>query len=551
MSCPWYKHYPKGIPEQIDPSQYSSIVQIIDESTKKFSNHKAYTNMGASLTFGEVAKLSDNFASFLQNELKLKKGDRIALQMPNCLQYPVALFGALKAGVVVVNTNPLYTAKEMEHQFKDSGIKAIVILANFATSLEKILPKFPHINIVVTELGDMFSPVKKILVNSVVKYVKKMVPKYSLPGAYSFNQALASGAKKKPTKVELKSDDIAFLQYTGGTTGVSKGAILTHRNIISNVLQAKEWMAPLLKDGEEKIITALPLYHIFSLTVNCLIFMQKGGENILITNPKDIPAFIKELKGSGFTVMTGVNTLFNALMNHPGFSEIDFSTVKLSVAGATALQSAVAEKWKKLTGTTVIEGYGLTEASPIVCCNPVGGGDRVGTIGMPVPSTEVKLLDDDGKEVVEGEPGELCVKGPQVMQGYWNQPEETAKVIKNGWLHTGDIAVCDPSGFFKIVDRKKDMILVSGFNVYPNEIEEVAAQHPGVLEVAAVGVPDEKSGEAVKLFVVKKDASLTEEALLNFCKEKLTNYKRPRSVEWRTELPKTPVGKILRRALRG
>ncbi len=550
MSCAWQKHYPKGIPTEINPSQYSSIVQIIEESTKRFADKPAYTNMGESLTFDRIAKMSDDFASFLQNELKLKKGDRIAIQMPNTLQYPVALFGALKAGVIVVNTNPLYTTKEMEHQFKDAGIKAIVIFANFASSLEKILPKFPHINIVVTELGDLFKPAKKLLINAVVKYVKKMVPKYSLPGAYSFNQAMAIGSKKKYTKIDLKSDDIAFLQYTGGTTGVSKGAILTHKNIIANVLQAKEWMAPLLNDGEERIITALPLYHIFSLTVNCLIFMQKGGENILITNPKDIPNFIKELKKSKFTVMTGVNTLFNALMNHPQFTEIDFSTVKLSVAGATALQSAVAEKWKKLTGTTVIEGYGLTEASPIVCCNPVGGGDVVGTIGMPVPSTDVKLFDEEGKEVPEGEPGELCVKGPQVMQGYWNQPEETAKVIKNGWLHTGDIAVCDESGFFKIVDRKKDMILVSGFNVFPNEIEDVVAQHPGVLEVAAVGVPDEKSGEAVKLFVVRKDQNLKEAELLEFCKDKLTNYKRPRSVEWRTELPKTPVGKILRRELR-
>lgn len=551
MSFYWHKNYPKGIPEQIDVNQYSSIVQVIDEACKKYQKLPAFTNMGESLTFSQVNKYSDQFAAFLQNELNLKKGDRIAIQMPNALQYPIALFGALKAGLIVVNTNPLYTVKEMEHQFKDSGIKAIVILANFAVNLEKILPHFPHINIVVTELGDMFKPVKKLLVNSVVKYVKKMVPAYSLPGSYSFGEALSIGAKQKFQKVDIKADDIAFLQYTGGTTGVSKGAILTNKNIIANMLQAKEWMAPLLKDGEEKIITALPLYHIFSLTVNCLIFMQKGGENILITNPKDIPAFIKELKKNKFTVMTGVNTLFNALMNNPAFSEIDFKSLKLSVAGAMALQKAVAEKWKVKTGTPVIEGYGLTEASPIVCCNPVGGGDKVGTIGMPVPSTEVKLLDDDGKEVAPGEPGELCVKGPQVMQGYWNRQDETDKVIKNGWLHTGDVAVSDPTGFFKIVDRKKDMILVSGFNVYPNEIEDVVATHPGVLEVAAVGVPDEHSGEAVKLFVVKKDPNLKEQDLIDFCKDKLTNYKRPKSVEWRKELPKTNVGKILRRELRG
>lgn len=550
MSFYWHKNYPKGIPEEIDVNQYKSIVEVIEESTKKYSKLTAFTNMGEGLTFEQIAKYSDDFASFLQNELKLKKGDRIAIQMPNLLQYPVVLFGALKAGLIVVNTNPLYTVKEMEHQFKDSGIKAIVILANFAVNLEKILPSVPHINIVVTEIGDMFKPAKKLIVNAVIKYVKKMVPAFSLPGAYKFNEALSLGSKKKYQKVEIAPEDIAFLQYTGGTTGVSKGAILTNKNIIANMLQAKEWMAPLLADGEEIIITALPLYHIFSLTVNCLIFMQKGGENILITNPKDIPGFIKELKNNKFTVMTGVNTLFNALMNNPHFSEIDFKNVKISVAGAMALQKAVAERWKEKTGTSVIEGYGLTEASPIVCCNPVAGGDKVGTIGMPVPSTEVKLLDDDGNEVKVGEPGELCVKGPQIMQGYWNRPDETAKVIINGWLHTGDVAVCDETGFFKIVDRKKDMILVSGFNVYPNEIEDVVAAHPGVLEVAAVGVPDEHSGEAVKLFIVKKDANLKEQEIIDFCKDKLTNYKRPRSIEWRKELPKTNVGKILRRELR-
>lgn len=550
MSFYWHKHYPKGIPETIDVTQYNSIVQVIEESCKKFSQLPGFSNMGETLSFAQVDKLSDDFASFLQNEWKLKKGDRIAIQMPNCLQYPVALFGALKAGLIVVNTNPLYTVKEMDHQFKDSGIKAIIILANFAVNLEKILPNFPHIQILVTELGDMLKPVKKLLVNAVVKHVKKMVPAYSLPGAYGFSEALKIGANKKYQKIDIKPDDVAFLQYTGGTTGVSKGAILTNKNIIANMLQAKEWMSPLLRDGEEKIITALPLYHIFSLTVNCLILMSKGGENILITNPKDIPNFIKELKKSNFTVMTGVNTLFNALMNNPKFSEIDFKKVKLSVAGAMALQKVVAEKWKQKTGTTVIEGYGLTEASPIVCCNPVGGGDIVGTIGLPVPSTEVKLLDDDGKEVAQGEAGELCVKGPQVMQGYWNRPDETAKVIKNGWLYTGDIAVCDSTGFFKIVDRKKDMILVSGFNVYPNEIEDVVATHPGVLEVAAVGIPDEHSGEAVKLFVVKKDPNLKEQDLIDYCKDKLTNYKRPKAIEWRKELPKTNVGKILRRELR-
>jgi long-chain acyl-CoA synthetase len=550
VSFYWHKNYPKGILEEINPNQYQSIVEVIEEATKKFSNLTSFSNMGEGLTFEQVSKYSDDFASFLQNELQLKKGDRIAIQMPNLLQYPIVLFGALKAGLIVVNTNPLYTVKEMEHQFKDSGIKAIVILANFAVNLEKILPHFPHIGIVVTEIGDMFKPAKKILVNAVIKYVKKMVPKFSLPGAYNLNEALSIGAKRKYKKVDIKSEDIAFLQYTGGTTGVSKGAILTNRNIIANMLQAKEWMAPLLRDGQEKVITALPLYHIFSLTVNCLIFMQKGAENILITNPKDIPGFIKELKKHKFTVITGVNTLFNALMNNSKFSEIDFKNAKLAVAGAMALQKAVAEKWKTKTGIPVIEGYGLTEASPIVCCNPVGGGDQVGTVGMPVPSTEVKLLDDDGKEVAMGQPGELCVKGPQVMQGYWNRQDETDKVIINGWLHTGDIAVSDAVGFFKIVDRKKDMIIVSGFNVYPNEIEDVVATHPGVLEVAAVGIPDEHSGESVKLFIVKRDPNLKEQDVMDFCKDKLTNYKRPRSIEWRKELPKTNVGKILRRELR-
>ncbi len=550
MSFPWFKNYPDSIPHEITMGSYNSVVDVVKESCTQFSEKPCFSNLGLTLNYRQVDQLSDAFASFLQHELKLEKGDRIAIQMPNLLQYPVVMFGALKAGLVVVNTNPLYTVTEMEHQFKDAGVKAVIILANFANHLEQILPKFPRINIVVTEVGDMLNPVKKILVNSVVKYVKKMVPKFSLPGAYSFQEAMQLGEKQRYTPVSLKLDEPAFLQYTGGTTGVSKGAVLTHRNIIANMQQARAWMSPLLKKGVEIIITALPLYHIFSLTVNCMIFMSIGGHNILITNPKDIPLFIKELKKWPFTVMTGVNTLFNALMNNPKFKEIDFSSVKLSVAGAMALQSAVADKWKKMTKTNVIEGYGLTEASPIICCNPVAGGDRVGTIGMPVPSTQVILLDDSNNEVKMGEPGELCVKGPQVMAGYWNRPDETAKVLVDGWLHTGDIAITDADGFFKIVDRKKDMILVSGFNVYPNEVEDVVARHPGVLEVAAVGIPDEHSGEAVKIFVVKKDPKLTEEDLLNFCKDKLTNYKRPKFVEWRKDLPKTNVGKILRRELR-
>ncbi len=550
MSFSWYKKYPKGVPHEISMDSYNSIVDVVKEACTQYAEKPCFSNLGKTLNFREVDQLSDKFASFLQNELQLQKGDRIAIQMPNLLQYPVAMFGALKAGLIVVNTNPLYTTHEMEHQFKDSGIKAIVILANFAHQLEKILNHFPHINIIVTEIGDMLPIPKRYIVNAVVKYVKKMVPSYSLPGAYSFLETLEIGAKGSYRPVAMKIEDIAFLQYTGGTTGVSKGAVLTHKNIIANMQQARAWMLPLLKRGEEIIITALPLYHIFSLTVNCLIFMSIGGQNILITNPRDIPLFIKELKKWPFTVMTGVNTLFNALMNNPAFKEIDFSKVKVSVAGAMALQKAVAERWQKLTKTRVLEGYGLTEASPIVCCNPVDGTDQVGTIGVPVPSTEVKLLDENDQEVKQGEAGELCVRGPQVMQGYWNRPDETAKVLSNGWLRTGDVAVCQEDSFFKIVDRKKDMILVSGFNVYPNEVEEIIAHHPGVLEVAAVGVPDEHSGEVVKIFVVKKDPNLTEAELLDFCKEQLTNYKRPKYVEWRKELPKTNVGKILRRQLR-
>ena len=476
-------------------------------------------------------------------------GARCSL-LPNLLQFPVVLFAAIRMGLVVVNTNPLYTPSEMRHQFKDSGVKAIVILANFAVHLEEIL-KDTHIeSVIVTEVADLLPFPKNMLVNSVIKYVKKMVPAYHLPHSYKFRDALQIGALKKFEAPSLSMDDTAFLQYTGGTTGVSKGAVLTHRNIIANMLQIASWMKPILKPGQETVMTALPLYHVFSLTVNCLTFMFYGGHNILVTNPKDIPDFIKLMRKSSFTVMTGVNTLFNALMNHPDFSQINFKNVKITVAGAMALQKTVSDRWKKATGTSIFEGYGLTEASPVVCCNPIDGGEQVGTIGMPLPSTKVTLLDDSGKEVELGQEGELCVQGPQVMQGYYKRPDETAKVVQDGWLRTGDMAIMEKNGFFKIVDRKKDMILVSGFNVYPNEVEEVLAAHPGVLEVAVVGVPNEHSGEAVKAFVVKKDPNLTAEDLIQFAKVSLTNYKIPRSIEFRTELPKTNVGKILRRALR-
>lgn len=547
----WLKNYPKGVPHEINLNSYQNLVEVFDEACRNNSDRIAYTNMGVNLTYAQVDKMATRFGAFLQNELKLKKGDRIAIQMPNLLQFPIAVFGAFRAGLVVVNTNPLYTAKEMQHQFKDSGAVAIVILANYGHLLEQIIDKTDIKSVITTEIADLFPFPKNLIVNSVVKYVKKMVPAFSLPQAYNFNQALSLGESLKLTPVALTQRDIAFLQYTGGTTGVSKGAVLTHKNILANMLQIVAWMSGHLKKGEEVVITALPMYHIFSLTVNCLAFMWYGSQNILITNPKDIKGFIKDLKKYPFTVMTGVNTLFNALMNHEDFKSIDFSKVKISVAGAMALQKAVCERWKEKTQSLLVEGYGLTESSPVVCVNPIDGTDKIGTIGLPVPSTDVKLIDDNGKEVATGEQGELCCKGPQVMQGYWQRPDETAKVLTHdGWLMTGDVAQVDAQGYFKIVDRKKDMILVSGFNVYPNEVEDAIASHPGVLEVAAIGVPDEHSGEIVKAFVVKKDPNLNEKDVIAHAKLSLTGYKVPKLVEFKTELPKTNVGKILRRALR-
>ncbi len=547
----WLAKYPKMIPHEVDLTRYTSVSDVFEKACKKFGDKPAFSCMGKTDSYKQMDELVTNFASFLQNDLGLKKGDRIALQMPNVLQYPIAMFGALKAGLIIVNTNPLYSEREMHHQFVDAECKAIVILANFAHHLEKILHETKIEHVVVTEIGDMLNFPKNKIVNFVVKNVKRMVPSYSLPKAYSFNEALELGAQKSFATIPMNLDDIAFLQYTGGTTGVSKGATLTNRNIVANMEQICLWMLPLLKEGEEIAITALPLYHIFSLTVNACAIMKYGGHNVLITNPRDMGAFIKELKKVKFSVITGVNTLFNGLLHQPAFCALDFSSLKISIAGGMALQKAVAQRWQDVTKTKIAEGYGLTETSPVATCNPIDGNDQVGTIGLPLPSTDIKIIDDDGHEVPLGHPGELCVKGPQVMRGYWKRDDETALVMTaDGWLKTGDIAQIEPDGFFRIVDRKKDMILVSGFNVYPNEVEDVVATHPGVLEVAAIGVPDEKSGEVVKIFVVKKDPNLTPEMLIKHCKANLAGYKVPRNVEFRTELPKSNIGKILRRSLR-
>ncbi len=547
----WYKKYPKVIPHEIDPDKYSSVVDLLETSFSKYADLVAFENMGKALTYREVDRLSAQFADFLQHHTSLTPGDRIAVQMPNLLQWPIAVFGALRAGLIVVNTNPLYTAREMKHQFNDSGAKAVVILANFCSNLEKIVKDTPIETIVITEIGDMLGGFKKTLVNFVVKNVKKMVPPYRIDGAIKFNAALRKGSKGQFDKPEVKGEDIAFLQYTGGTTGVSKGAMLTHRNIVANMEQISAWMLPKLKDAEEIMITALPMYHIFALTVNCLSMFKIGARNVLVTNPRDMPAFIKTLKKYPFTIMTGVNTLFNGLLNQEDFKTVDFSHFKVAVAGGMALQDAVAHKWKEVTGVTIAEGYGLTETSPVLTCNPIDDTEQVGTIGIPLPSTEVVLLDEQGNKVPQGENGEVCAKGPQVMKGYWQRPEETEKVFtKDGYLMTGDIGVMEPDGFFRIVDRKKEMILVSGFNVFPNEIENVIAHHPKVLEVGAIGIPDPKSTEKVKVFIVKKDESLTEEEIIAYCRENLTAYKVPKAVEFKKELPKSNVGKILRRILK-
>ncbi|OOG55845.1 long-chain-fatty-acid--CoA ligase [Rhodanobacter sp. B05] len=548
---PWLANYPAGVAERIDVDRYASVPAVLEEAFGRFRDKPAFANFGRKLSYGQIDDMSRQFAGYLTGVLKLGKGDRIAIMMPNVMQYPIALFGALRAGLVVVNTNPLYTARELRHQLQDSGAKAIVVLDNFAATLQQVVAETSVQHIVTTGLGDMLGFPKGALINFALKHIKKMVPAFNLPQAVRFRDALAQGATHPLQPVALAHDDLAFLQYTGGTTGVAKGAMLTHGNMVANMLQADAWISASTKVGEEVIITALPLYHIFSLTANGLVFTRLGGLNWLITNPRDMPGFVKELKASSFTALTGVNTLFNGLLNTPGFADLDFSRLHMTLGGGMAVQRAVAERWKKVTGCTLAEAYGLTETSPAVCINPLDLKEYNGSIGLPVPSTNVAIWSEDGKPLLVGEVGELMVHGPQVMKGYWNRPDETAKVLgADGWLHTGDIAKMDEKGYFYIVDRKKDMILVSGFNVYPNEVEDVVMEHPGVLEVAAVGVPDEHSGEVVKLFVVRKDPNLTVEDLKQFCHDRLTGYKRPRQIEFRNELPKSNVGKILRRELR-
>ena len=550
---PWLANYPQGVPADIDPDAYASINDVARQAIDKHRDRQAYHSMGKELSYGELDALVDNFASYLLNDLKLSKGDRVAIMMPNCLQQPIATFGVLRAGLVVVNVNPLYTARELKHQLVDSGANTIVVIDNFGHTLAEIIDETAIKHVVTTGLGDMLGGLKGGLVNFVVKHVKKMVPAFHIAHAVRFRDALSKGARNKPPAVSVNNREIAFLQYTGGTTGVAKGAMLTHRNLIANMLQASAWISGSVTPGKEIIITALPLYHIFAMTANGLVFMELGAKNVLITNPRDMPGFVKELNKHKFTAFTGVNTLFNGLLNTPGFSDIDFSTLRLTLGGGMAVQRSVADRWKQTTGCTLAEAYGLTETSPAVCINPLTIPEYNGSIGLPVPSTHICIKDEDGQTLpMDGEAiGELCVKGPQVMDGYWKRDDETAKVMDaEGWLHTGDMARIDPSGFAYIVDRKKDMILVSGFNVYPNEVEDVIAAMPQVAEVAAVGVADEHSGEAVKVVIVKKDSSLTADQVKAYAKENLTGYKRPHIVEFRSELPKTNVGKILRRELR-
>jgi long-chain acyl-CoA synthetase len=551
MEKVWLKSYPPGVPETIDVNAYQSVAEVFDQAAAKYGDLPAFSNLGTTLSYNDMDRLTGQLTSYLQNLPNMRKGDRVAIMMPNLLQNPISIFAAIRGGFTVVNTNPLYTARELKHQLSDSGAKTIIVIENFCDVLAEIIDETPIQHVITTQLGDMLSFPKSLIVNLVVKYVKKMVPSFSLPGSVNFKAALKRGSRKPYTPVQLSHEDIAFLQYTGGTTGVAKGAMLTHGNMIANMEQASAWIRDKIEEGKDTIITALPLYHIFSLTANCLTFMKVGARNYLITNPRDMPGFVKELKNVSFTAITGVNTLFIGLLNTPGFDEVDFSRLKLTLGGGMAVQKPVAERWYKATGSPLLEAYGLTETSPAVCINPLTLTEYNGSIGLPVPSTEVSVQDENGNLMPQGESGELCVRGPQVMKGYWHREEETAKVLSaDGWLKTGDVAKMDAAGFFRIVDRIKDMILVSGFNVYPNEIESVIAEHEGVLEVGVIGVPDGKRGEVVKAVIVRKNPALTEAEVIEHCRKDLTAYKVPRIVEFRAELPKTNVGKILRRELR-
>lgn len=544
------ERYPENIPAEVDTSEYTDMLDVFEKAVKRFSDKPAFSGVGVTLTYADLDRLTRDFAAYLQNKTSLKPGDRIAIQMPNIPQYPVMVYGAMRAGLVVVNTNPLYTTREMEHQFNDSGAKALIVLANMAYNVEKVLPNTGLEQVFVTEIADFHKPLKRKLMNSVVKHVKKMVPAYNLPDALSLPQVLKEGANLEYKKVKVQPDDIAVLQYTGGTTGVAKGAMLTHRNLVANLLQCKPLLLAELSEGEETIIAPLPLYHIYSFTMNCGLMLETGNHSVLIPNPRDIPAFVKEMQKFRFTGVMGLNTLFVALANNEDFRKLDFSNLKITVAGGMALTKSTAKLWQDVTGCEITEGYGLTETSPVATLNPPGG-IQIGTIGMPLPSTLLKTIDEEGNDQELGEAGELCIKGPQVMKGYWQRPEETAKSIDDdGWFKTGDVAVIQDDGYVRIVDRKKDMILVSGFNVYPNEIEDVVTGHPKILECAAVGVPDEKSGEAVKVYAVASDPSVTEKEVRDFCRENMTAYKVPKSVEFRDDLPKSNVGKILRRELR-
>ncbi len=546
---PWLKNYPNGVPANINADSYPNLLTFFDETFEKYKKKTAFTCMDVGLTYGEIDKMSTRFAAYLHSR-GLEPGDKIALMMPNLLQYPIALFGSLRAGLIVVNTNPLYTPREMKHQFTDSGAKAILIAENFASNLEEIIKDTSIKVVITTSIGELLGFFKSKMVNFVVRSIKKMVPKYNIENTVTFSQAIQQGGAFKIKEFESQPNDTILLQYTGGTTGVSKGAMLTHRNLVANMLQVRAIMDPYLKEGEETILCPLPLYHIYAFTVNCLTLMSIGSRNVLITNARDLSKVIAAFKKYPISLMTGLNTLFNALLNHKEFADIDFSSLKITSAGGMALQNSVAQKWHQVTGCQIAEGYGMTETSPVASSNPLDGNIRMGTIGLPVPSTDMRVVGENGSPLPVEEVGEIQIKGPQVMKGYYNRPDETVKCLKDGWMSTGDIGSMDADGYFKIVDRKKDMILVSGFNVFPNEIEDVLSTHPKVLEVAALGVPDEKSGEVPKVFIVKKDKSLTEDEIVTFCKENFTAYKRPKHIEFRDDLPKTNVGKILRRALR-